>query len=53
MATANTSTPNGITVSGTGDALTVTCRGVSATFTAAQLFTLLMNNQELFPFTVG
>lgn len=53
MASPNTSTPNGIIVTGTGDSLTVTCRGVTASYTAAQLFTLLANHLELFPFTVG
>lgn len=53
MATPNTTAQQGITVTGTGDALTVTCRGVSATFTAAQLFQVLANHLELFPFTVG
>jgi hypothetical protein len=53
MASPSTRHPNGVQVSGTGDSLSVTIRGTTVTFTAAQLFEILLNGEENFPFAVG
>ena len=52
-ASPSTRRPNGVTVTGTGDTLTVTVRGTSVVFTAAQLFEILLNNEAGFPFNAG
>ena len=45
--------PNGVTVTGTGDAISVTLRGTTVVYTAAQLFEILLNSEAEFPFNVG